>query len=120
MVGGFASMVFGRFLILALVCCLAGSNSLHAAPTRATGHPSTPIIHAPTLPSQPTADWDTPFFDEEDDDLLESISDNLNAAPSSAGLLLIFTASARAPGHELAFPLSRPAELLYSLRRLRI
>jgi hypothetical protein len=111
-------MLFGRLIILALVCCAAGRDPLPAAGTRATDHPATPVIGASARHLQPADGSEMPFPQEED--LLPWLSDCTDAAPSPAALPLLPTPCFRPANPGRTPSLFGATELLYSLRRLRI
>ena len=111
-------MLFVRLVILILVFCGAERASFSVVHSRPPAHTINPVINASIQHARPVEDSDAPLQQEEDD--LDSDTDGTDAALCPAALPPDLAPPVRPSSLERTPPLSGPAELLYSLKRLRI
>ena len=111
-------MLFVRLVILTLVSCGAERSTFPVVRTRPPAHTISPVITASFQHARPVEDSDAPLLQEEED--LDSDTDCTDAALGPAALPPDLAPPVRPSSLERTLPLSGSAELLYSLKRLRI
>src|SRR5262245_30983806 len=107
-------MLLVRLVILTLICCGAERATFPVVRTR----PSARTINAAIQHARPVEDSDAPLQQEEG--YLDSDTDGTDAALFPAALPPYLAPPVRPSSLERTPPLSGSAELLYSLKRLRI
>jgi hypothetical protein len=113
-------MLLSRFAILVVIGYAAGYDAPFALASDVPAHHAHAVLSAPAHQPQPPESLDVPVAEEEDEDLLQSHSDCTGTSASLGALSPVLAPSPRASSLERPLSLSRPAQLLYSLRRLRI
>jgi hypothetical protein len=113
-------MLLGRLVILVLIGYAVGHDALPAPGRETTDHHTPAVLGTPAQHPQPAENSDVPIPQEEDEDLLQSLSDCTGTSASAGASPLVLAPSTRASSLERPLSLSRPTQRLYSLRRLRI